>query len=371
MFDLSQLWAHLVSWLSSHAVVPFLSALHLTGLSGDPNDIAASLLIAALQVGIIGLIFRPLETWFPAEKWSDRKLTLVDRNYTLLMLLGIFPLFTYLVLTPFSHLFGGADSATSSTGSPLALTHWVPWFNQHPYVLFAVYYVIYDFVYYWMHRTQHAIPWWWALHSMHHSTRQMSCWTNDRGSLVDGFIQSMILAVVGLVIGVDPDEFAWLMLIGELVQNFSHTNTRIGFGKVFERVFVDPKFHRLHHMLVDPERPTLHICNYGQVLSIWDVVFGTSLYGEPLRPTGVGDPTVDADNNYGLVGLHWAALKRFWGAVRCIEGWTPGEVAFGEGYRPIPVSQLDLHVFEHAPSSGVIVESVTPDSTSPTEAALS
>ena len=370
MFDLSQWWADLVSWLSSHAVAPLLAALHLEGLSGNPDDIAAALLIAALQVGIIGLIFRPLETWFPAERWSDRRLTLVDRNYTLLMLLGIFPLFTYLVLTPFSHLFGGVDSATSSTGSPLALTHWVPWFNQHPYLLFAVYYVVYDFVYYWMHRTQHAIPWWWALHSMHHSTRQMSCWTNDRGSLVDGFLQSMILATVGLAIGVDPDEFAWLMLIGELVQNLSHANVRLGFGRVLDRVFVAPKFHRLHHMLVDPDRPGLHNCNYGQVLSIWDVLFGTALYGEPLRPTGVGDPLVDADNNHGLIGLHWVALKRFWGAVRCIEGWRPGEVAFGEGYRPIPVSQLDLHVFEHKPT-----EAAGPPNpvggTAPTEAALS
>jgi hypothetical protein len=109
-------------------------------------------------------------------------------------------------------------------------------------------------------------------------------------------------------------------------------------------------------MLVDPERPTLHICNYGQVLSIWDVLFGTSLYGMAPRPTGVGDPVVDADNDHGLVGLHWAALKRFWGAVRCIEGWRPGEVAFGEGYRPIPVSQLDLHAFEHKPPASPAVE---------------
>ncbi|KZC16932.1 fatty acid hydroxylase [Rhodanobacter sp. FW510-R12] len=348
MFDLSLWWAHLVSWLSGHAVVPVLDALHLDGLTGNPEDIAAALLIAALQIAIIGFVFRPLETFFPAEKWADRKLTLVDRNYTLLMLLGIFPLFTYLVLMPFSHLFGGADPGATGTGSPLALKALVPWFNDHPYALFAVYYVVYDFTYYWMHRTQHALPWWWALHSMHHSTRQMNCWTNDRGSLVDGFIQSMILATVGLAIGVDPDEFAWLMLIGELVQNFSHTNTRVGFGRMFQRVFVDPRFHRLHHMLVDPERPGLHNCNFGQVLSVWDVLFGTALYGEPARPTGVGDPVVDADNNYGLVGLHWAALRRFWGAVRTLDGWKPGEVAFDPvSYRPIPVAQLDLHALAH------------------------
>jgi hypothetical protein len=104
-------------------------------------------------------------------------------------------------------------------------------------------------------------------------------------------------------------------------------------------------------MLVDPERPTLHNCNYGQVLSVWDVLFGTALYGEPPRPTGVGDPIVDADNNHGLVGLHWAALKRFWVAVRQPAGWRPGEVAFGADYTPIPVGQLDLHALaRHAPA---------------------
>lgn len=352
MPDLSEWWSHGIAWLSSHAVTPFLTLLHINGLAGNPDEIAAALMIAALQVAIIGLIFRPLESWFPAEQWTDRKLTLVDRNYTILMLLGIFPLFTYLVLTPFSHLFGGNDSgAGDSTGSPLAISHLIPWFDHHPLLLFLCYYAIYDFVYYWMHRTQHAIPWWWALHSMHHSQRQMSCWTNDRGNLIDGFIQSMVLAVVGLLIGVQPDEFAWLMLLGELAQNFSHANVRIGFGRLFEKVFVDPKFHRLHHMLVDPERPDLHNCNYGQVFSIWDVMFGTALHGEPVRPTGVGDPMIDADNNYSLIGLHWVSTRRFLGAVRRKAGWKPGEVSFAEDYTPMPLktlSPMDLHALHAA-----------------------
>jgi len=96
-------------------------------------------------------------------------------------------------------------------------------------------------------------------------------------------------------------------------------------------------------MLVDPDRPKLHNCNFGQVFSIWDILFGTALYGEPLRPTGVGDPMVDDDNNHGLLGLHWNATKRFWGAIRCPAGWKLGDVAFGPDYTPIPTAQLDLH----------------------------
>ncbi len=347
MSDVIHLWSSLVDRFSQHGVAPLLSLLHLDGLAGDPREIAESLMIAALQVCIIGFVFRPLETLAPAEKWTDRKLTRVDYQYTLMMLVGIFPLFSYLVLTPIANYFGGPDTNTDASASPLAITHWLPWLKNYPLTLFLFYYVVYDFVYYWMHRLQHALPWWWALHSMHHSQRQMSCWTNDRGSLIDGFLQSMVLAVVGIVMGVEPDQFAWLMLLGELVQNLSHTNTRLGFGPVLERVLVDPKFHRLHHMLVDPERPTLHNCNFGQVLSIWDVLFGTSLYGLAPRPTGVGDPTVDDDNNHGLIGLHWNAVRRFWGAVRRLDGWKFGEVAFDQNYRPVRVSHEDLKAYAH------------------------
>jgi sterol desaturase/sphingolipid hydroxylase (fatty acid hydroxylase superfamily) len=339
-------WSAAVDWLNAHAVTPFITLIHLRGLAGDPREIAEALLIALAQVAVIGLVFRPLERFVPAEVWTHRRHTRIDRTYTLVMLLGLNPLFAYLVLTPLANWVGGADAASAvADTSPSGLDAWVPWFQQHPLLLFGVYYLIYDFVYYWMHRTQHAIPWWWALHSMHHSQRQMSCWTNDRGSYVDGFLQSMVLACVGLLIGVEPDQFALLMFLGELAQNFSHANVRIGFGRVFERIFVDPKFHRLHHMIVDPERPRLHDCNYGQVFSIWDRVFGTALYGEAPRPTGVGDPTVDADNERGLVAMQWGAFRRFWGALWTRAGWTPGDVAFDDRYRPIPTAHVDLHRF--------------------------
>ncbi|MBA8882792.1 sterol desaturase family protein [Dokdonella fugitiva] len=336
-------WNSLVDGLDAHAVTPFLAFAHLTGLAGDPREIAEALLIALAQVLVIGLVFRPLESLAPAERWADRRLARIDRTYTLLMLLGLNPLFAYLVLTPFANAFGGGAEEAAS-----GLAAWLPWFQQHPLALFLAYYAIYDFAYYWMHRAQHWIPWWWALHSMHHSQRQMSCWSNDRGSYVDGVLQSIFLATVGLVVGVGPDQFALLMFVGELVQNWSHANVRFGFGRVLEKLFVDPKFHRLHHMIVDPERPRLHDCNYGQVLSIWDVLFGTALYGEPPRPTGVGDPIVDADNGRGVIAMQWGAFRRFWGAFWCAAGWKPGDVAFGPDYVPVPTRHMDLHRFDRA-----------------------
>ena len=327
MVHLSALWHQLVETTRDNLVVPLLSRLHVPPDALDARDMAASLLIAALQIGVIGLVFRPLESWRPAERWADRRLTRVDRGYTLLTLLGAAPLAIFLALTPLRDLPAGGVASGLLTG--------VPWFAQYPYTLFVVYYLAFDCAYYWMHRAEHAIPWWWALHSLHHSQRQLNCWSNDRDCVVSGMMEALILASVGVVLGVEPSEFALLMFAGELVQSLSHTNVRIGFGRLVGKLLVSPDFHRLHHMRTDPLRPGLHHCNFAQAFPLWDILFGTALYGEAPRPTGVGDPVVDADNGLGLLGQQRAALRRFWGAVSSRAGWKPGDVSFGPGYQPI------------------------------------
>jgi sterol desaturase/sphingolipid hydroxylase (fatty acid hydroxylase superfamily) len=338
-------WVHVLDWISAHAVEPVLALLHLGTTVGEPDDIAEAMLIAGTQIAVICCAFRPLETFFAAEAWTDRALTRVDRRFTLLLVVGLNPLFAFLALTPLAGLIAGPDPG-DSVGAPFqGLLHLIPQIDQYPYLAFAIYYIVYDLAYYCMHRAQHAIPWWWALHSMHHSQRQVNCWTNERVSWLDVILQSLVLAAVGQLMGIDIGQFALLELISQLMQELSHTNTRLGFGKIVERLFVDPRFHRLHHMRVDPSRPDLHDCNYGQLLTLWDNLFGTALYGEPTRPTGVGDPTVDADNGRGVVAMQWYTLRRFWGAFTSIDGWKPQEVAFDDRYRPVPVSNLDPYAF--------------------------
>jgi sterol desaturase/sphingolipid hydroxylase (fatty acid hydroxylase superfamily) len=338
MFDvLAQWWWLAVDWFSAHAVEPALAFLHLGNLLGEPEDIAAALLIASLQIAIIACVFRPLEKLVPAEGWQERQLTQVDRRFTLLLLLALNPLIAFFVLSPFASLF---SDALAWVGLPSdGLLHYVPGIQAHPYLAFVLFYLANDLAYYWMHRAQHAIPWWWALHNMHHSQRQVNCWTNARVSWLDVVLESCLLATVGLLMGVDAGQFALLVLLTELVQYLAHTNTRLGFGRVLERIVVSPRFHRLHHMRVDPARPNLHNCNYGQVLAVWDNLFGTALYGEPVRPNGVDDPAVDADNGRGMIAMQWHTLRRFWHAFARRAGWKPQEVTFDANYRPVPVGK--------------------------------
>ena len=64
--------------------------------------------------------------------------------------------------------------------APPRLERLLPWLGDNVLASFLVYFVLYDFAAYWLHRAQHAIPWWWALHSLHHSQRRMTVWSDDR-----------------------------------------------------------------------------------------------------------------------------------------------------------------------------------------------
>lgn len=315
-------WHLAVAALARHVITPLLALLHVAGMTDSPHDIATAIMISAAEVLCIVLLFRPLETLVPAEHWSDRRYARIDRFYTLLKYFGVLPIFTYLMLQPFVYWVGTLFGAAGGNGpaSLITLQEVVPALRGHDVIQFLVYFALFDFVFYLVHRLQHAVPWWWALHSLHHSQRQLNCWSNDRDHYLDDLFEVLIITGVSFLIGVQPVDYALLIVLGDLVQIFSHANVRVRFGKVLDKVLVDPPYHRHHHMIIDPERPHLHDCNFALVFPIWDILFGTALYNEKLHPCGVEDPAIDADNEKGFLGQQWAGLQRFWRALRPARG---------------------------------------------------
>lgn len=299
-------WNALETLLAQTLIAPALQLLHLARLSEDPREIAGYFLLSSVQILLIAGIMRPLESLIPVEPWADRRATRIDRLYTLLKLLVVVPAVNYLVLAPLLHEPAGAQST-----APLQLERLLPALQAHPLWLFLIYFALYDFTLYAVHRLQHAVPWWWGLHSLHHSQRQLSCWSNDRDHYLDDLLEVLVLGGVSAVIGIAPVEYAALVLLGQLIENFSHANVRIYFGPILDKILVDPKYHRLHHMRADPARPGVHNCNFALVFPLWDILFGTARYNEPLHPCGVDDPNIDADNALGLAGQQVAGLRRF------------------------------------------------------------
>jgi sterol desaturase/sphingolipid hydroxylase (fatty acid hydroxylase superfamily) len=314
---LEHLWSAAVATALALVVKPLLAATGMSGIVTDQSGMAELLVLGFVQLFFMGVVFWPLEKFAPAERWSNGRYARVDRTHAFINLLGIAPFGTYFVFVPLGDAIGrlmGQDSAEPSWH----LGHLVPWLNGHPLVLFLIYFVILDFAAWVMHRLQHRLGWWWAIHSLHHSQRQMNRWTDDRGNIVDTILQEVFIAAWGLVIGVPPVDYGLIAFFGTMIEKLSHANTRITFGPVFDKLLVDPRFHRQHHMRADPENPNLHNCNFSFVFPIWDILFRTALYDGRVRPTGLDDPEMDADNMKGWYGQQVASTARLLRALRVL-----------------------------------------------------
>ena len=132
---------------------------------------------------MLAVVLGALEKWRPVEVWADRRPVRVDVIYTLLVRLGVLPLAIFFLLLP---LVDGLDGWLRLHGFiPPKLEDAFPALFAHPFVSFLAYLVILDFVLYWLHRAQHGFGFWWALHALHHSQREMTFWTDDRNHLLD------------------------------------------------------------------------------------------------------------------------------------------------------------------------------------------
>ena len=187
----------------------------------------------------------------------------------------------------------------------------LPWLGDNVLASFLVYFVLYDFAAYWLHRAQHAFPWWWALHSLHHSQRRMTVWADDRNHVLDDLLITLALVLFAQVVGVQPGEYVVILTVGRLIESWSHANVDMSFGRVGERLIVGPRFHRLHHALASPDERHIQDHNFAPVFPIWDMLFGTAIYDGKHRPTGVDNPLMDADNGRGWLAQQVTVFGRF------------------------------------------------------------
>jgi hypothetical protein len=83
----------------------------------------------------------------------------------------------------------------------------------------CIYLVVFDFVDYWMHRGQHRFNWWWSLHSLHHSQRQMTLWSDNRNHLLDDVLRDSLLVLLAQAIGVPPGQFVAVVAFTQLSES--------------------------------------------------------------------------------------------------------------------------------------------------------
>jgi len=304
-------WTTLTGWLYQAALQPALYALGLMEWADDAFDWMDFALLGVVQIVVIWLVCRPLEAWRPVERWDDRRAVLTDILYTVLTRLGLLPLIVFVAFRPVQTWLHGTLADAGMT--PLTLEALLPWLRDHQVLAFIAYVAVLDFGDYWRHRLQHALPWWWALHSVHHAQRQMTFWTDDRNHLLDDLLAGMWFGALALIIGVPPGQFPLIVLLLRFVEALSHANVRLSFGSLGERLIVSPRFHRIHHGELSAGEDGR---NYAVLFPLWDWLFRTADFRRAVYPR-TGDPTgpeVLASGGWWHQQVEGA--RRMWAALR-------------------------------------------------------
>lgn len=297
-----------------HLLQPLMFALGLGNLLEDGFAATAWLLVGVAEILIIVTLFAALERWRPVEPVTDRAAVRTDVLYTLLHRLGLFRVLLFFTVDPVTDELAGWARVQ---GLPtFQLDQLWPGVTDVAVVSFLLYLVVLDFVDYWLHRGQHRLEWWWQLHSLHHSQRQMTVWSDNRNHLLDDLLRDTVMVLVALLIGIPPGQFIAVVACTQLLESLSHANARLSFGPL-ERVFVSPRFHRLHHSIgIGHEsngKGTLGGHNFAVLFPVWDLLFGTACFDNRYDPTGVRDQLPEEggrEYGRGFVAQQWLGLKR-------------------------------------------------------------
>jgi sterol desaturase/sphingolipid hydroxylase (fatty acid hydroxylase superfamily) len=170
-----------------------------------------------------------------------------------------------------------------------------------------------DLAYYVDHRIAHRTGFFWAIHTSHHSSREMNLTVSARGTVL-GLAGTMSPAYFVLLplLGVSFPMYVAARFFGNLWGIFNHTRLVRSMGPL-ESLLATPSNHRVHHGTA----PKYLDKNYGQVLIIWDRLFG-SFQREEEEPTFGLVKQLESDRIWDIQtsGMQWLI-----GEVRSANRW--------------------------------------------------
>jgi sterol desaturase/sphingolipid hydroxylase (fatty acid hydroxylase superfamily) len=316
---LSNSFDNLHEWLVQHMLLPVLYQLGWMNFAEESDIVVDWVIFGVIQILVIAFILHPLEKnelhFISAkdenfENWSQASVasTRIDILYSFIHRLGLYQFFFFYC---FSGLFFWVGSGLHDLGFERQnVENWIPGWTSIPLVSFIIYLILFDALDYGYHRLSHRFQWWWQLHSLHHSQRHMSAWSDNRNHLLDDVMRSFVFASFAMWIGVEPSQFLNLIVMSRLIQSWQHGfyPGDVGFLKY---LVVTPHFHRYHHAIglgyeVPGKSGVLGGCNFGVLFPWWDILLGTAVFDSRYYPSGVKD--FDPPNQFFT--QQWLCIKR-------------------------------------------------------------
>jgi alkylglycerol monooxygenase len=192
--------------------------------------------------------------------------------------------------------------------------------------------LLYDFLYYWLHRKGHEVNLLWAAHVVHHQSEEYNLSTALRQT-GSGWLAGWLFYLPMALVGVPVEVFVIVALVDLLYQFWVHTG-EIGKLGWFDRVFCSPSNHRAHHAVNDRYLDK----NYGGILILWDRLFGTFVEENDNEPPvfGTRSPLRSWNPLWANAEVYWSMAQDAWHAERWRDklqlwfrppGWRPADVA--------------------------------------------
>ena len=152
------------------------------------------------------------------------------------------------------------------------LAYYFPTFHSQ-FILFVVTFLLLDLGEYFYHVIMHKVKRLWMFHLVHHSDKVVDVSTTLREHPGENIIRLSFTLLWVLLSGA----VFWALVLRQIIQVFTtlfaHMNCRLPnkIDSVLGAVFITPNLHQVHHHYQQPYTDS----NYGDVLSIWDRLFGT------------------------------------------------------------------------------------------------
>ena len=237
----------------------------------------------ALWAPFVGFTFVLFFSLWTAEAITARKrgLQIYDRRDSLANL-SVFIVFTFIAAIWTSV---AVIPALSSVGEIAPWRFGPQYGDPATYTLgnFVLLFLVDDFCFYVFHRFSHRVPFFWAMHEAHHSSKFFNITVAGREPWTA--LLSFLFWIPVVAIGFDPSFVViqhWLSLT---YQQLIHTAVvgRMGFLESFLNT---PSHHRVHH---GTQAKYLNR-NFGGTLIVWDKLFGTFQPEEEKPDYGVQPP---------------------------------------------------------------------------------
>ena len=170
-----------------------------------------------------------------------------------------------------------------------------------------------DFTYYWFHRQNHMVRFFWAAHIVHHSSDNFNLGTAVRNGWFTIFYKPFFYVWI-VIIGFPPEMLVVCLGIEALWQFQLHTTyiKKMGF---IEKILNTHTMHQVHHA----RNIEYMDKNHGGFLNIFDRIFGTWKELDETIPIEYGVST--PPNSYNIYVILTHEYKNIWEDMKKTNNW--------------------------------------------------